>query len=349
VRAPGLAPARTGGSLRSTPSRVRTPGLSPVRGAGSLRSTTVIRLEGLRREFGDVVAVDQLDLEIAAGEIYGLIGPNGAGKTTTIRLACGLLTPTAGRVLIEGVDVGREPERAHQFIGYLSDSFAVYEDLRVWEYLDYFARAYRLPPAAVPRRIDEVIALVGLEVKREELTRGLSRGMRQRLGVARAIIHGPRVLWLDEPASGLDPKARIDLRAVLRGLRDAGTTIVVSSHILAELDGFCTSIGIMEQGRLVRSGTVAAMAGRPADTRVVRLAWADGGEPRARARLATHPGVADVAARGSEAIFRLAGGDAEMAALLADLVTAGVPVVFFGEIRESIEDVYMRISGHRVM
>jgi ABC-2 type transport system ATP-binding protein len=307
-----------------------------------------IRLAGLRREFGDVVAVDGLDLVIPAGEIYGLIGPNGAGKTTTIRMACGLLAPTAGRVLIEGIDVHREPERAHQFIGYLSDTFALYEDLLVWEYLDYFANAYRLPPAEVPARIDEVIRLVGLEGKRNELTRGLSRGMRQRLGLARAMIHHPRVLLLDEPASGLDPKARVDLRGLLRRLREAGTTILVSSHILSDLDGFCTSIGIMEQGRLIRTGTVAEISGRADAARTVRLAWMPGPHRVTIDRLGDHAGVADVTAREGEATFRFSGTDAELAALLATLVAAGLPVVFFGEMQQSIEDVYMRLSGHRV-
>jgi len=168
----------------------------------------MIHLEKLRKEFDELVAVNDLDVVIPEGEIYGLIGPNGAGKTTTIRMACGLLQPTDGRVFISGVDVHEEPERAQRFIGYLSDFFSVYDDLKVWEYLDYFAHAYKMPESEIPARIDEAIQQVGLEVKRDELIKGLSRGMKQRLGIARAVIHRPKVLLLDEPASGLDPKAR---------------------------------------------------------------------------------------------------------------------------------------------
>ena len=216
----------------------------------------MIQLINLRKEFDDLVAVDDLNLTIPEGEIYGLIGPNGAGKTTTIRMTCGLLTPTLGRALVNGIDVAQDPEHAQQYIGYLSDFFAVYEDLKVWEYLDYFAHAYKMPEADIPARITEVITQVGLEVKRDALIHGLSRGMKQRLGIARAIIHRPKVLLLDEPASGLDPKARLELRQLLRFLRDQGATILISSHILTELEGFCTSIGIMEKGRMVRSGRI---------------------------------------------------------------------------------------------
>ncbi len=233
----------------------------------------MIRLEKLRKEFDDLVAVNDLQVVIPEGEIYGLIGPNGAGKTTTIRMACGLLEPTGGRVFISGVDVHQEPERAQQFIGYLSDFFSVYEDLKVWEYLDYFAHAYKMPEAEIPARIDEVIHQVNLEVKRDEMIKGLSRGMKQRLGIARAVIHHPKVLLLDEPASGLDPKARMDLRNLLRGLCDQGTTVLISSHILTELEGFCTSIGLMEKGVMIRSGTIEEITAAETHYRVVRLSW----------------------------------------------------------------------------
>src|SRR5579864_1184343 len=186
----------------------------------------------VRKEFAEVVAVRDLDLIIPENEIYGVIGPNGAGKTTTIRLACGLLTPTLGKVRVAGVDVNQESERAHQYIGYLSDFFSVYEDLKVWEYLDYFAHAYKMAESTIPARITEVIRQVNLEVKRDAFIRGLSRGMKQRLGIARAIIHRPKVVLLDEPASGLDPKARIELRELLCSLRAEGATILISSHIL---------------------------------------------------------------------------------------------------------------------
>jgi ABC-2 type transport system ATP-binding protein len=308
----------------------------------------LIRLEKLRKEFDDVVAVDDVDLEVPAGEIFGLIGPNGAGKTTTIRMACGLLTPTSGRVFIAGTDPHREPERAQGDIGYLSDSFALYEDLRVREYLDYFAHAYRMPAADIARRIDEVLSVVGLDVKREGLIAGLSRGMKQRLGLARAFIHRPRVLLLDEPASGLDPKARLDLRNLLRQLRDGGTTVLISSHILSELEGFCTSIGLMEHGRMTRSGRLEAIAIAEDASRAIHLRWIGPHEGTVSQVLGSASGVSGVMVGGVEGAFRHTGSDEHLASLLAALVARGVTVVAFGEVKETIEDVYMRLSRHEV-
>jgi len=311
--------------------------------------TDVIRMTSLRKEFDDLVAVQGLDVAIPEGEIYGLIGPNGAGKTTTIRMACGLLEPTDGRVTVAGVDVHQDPERAQKFIGYLSDFFSVYEDLKVWEYLDFFAHAYKMPEAEIPARIDEVIRQVALEVKRDAMIKGLSRGMKQRLGIARAIIHNPRVLLLDEPASGLDPKARLDLRNLLSSLRDAGTTVLISSHILTELEGFCTSIGIMEKGQMIRSGTIAEISSAETTLRVVRLGWMGPGEAIVRARLGENPQVSGLMVQGAQAVFKFAGSEEELAAVLAGLVSAGVKVLSFGEVKQTVEDLYLKLSHHEVM
>jgi ABC-2 type transport system ATP-binding protein len=309
----------------------------------------MIELLKLRKEFDELVAVDDLEVTIPEREIYGLIGPNGAGKTTTIRMACGLLTPTAGRVRVCGVDVHQEPERAQQFIGYLSDFFSVYEDLKVWEYLDYFAHAYKMREAGIPARIDEVIQQVGLEVKRDVLIKGLSRGMKQRLGIARAVIHQPKVLLLDEPASGLDPKARMDLRNLLRSLCDQGTTILISSHILTELEGFCTSIGLMEKGRMVRSGTIDEITAAEASYRVVRLAWLGDSAAQVEGRLKAIANVSEVLVQRSEGVFRFAGPEDGLAAVLRELVSAGVPVVSFGEVKQTVEDLYLKLSRNEVM
>ena len=235
----------------------------------------MIRLENLSKEYDEVVAVRDLTLEIPEGEIYGLIGPNGAGKTTTLRMCCGLLEPTTGRVLVNNVDVHSDLELAQSQIGYLADFFSVYDDLEVWEYLDYFARAYKLDPATIPARVDEVIEEIGLESKRDSMVKGLSRGMKQRLGIGRAVIHRPKLLLLDEPASGLDPKARVELRQLLKRLRDHGATIVVSSHILPDLEDFSTSIGVMERGMMLRSGRVQELRDEVegADDRTIELGW----------------------------------------------------------------------------
>jgi ABC-2 type transport system ATP-binding protein len=307
----------------------------------------VIQLTNLRKEFDDLTAVYNLTLRIPKGEIYGLIGPNGAGKTTTIRMACGLLTPTAGGVSVSDIDVLAEPERAQQYIGYLSDSFSVYDDLKVWEYLDYFAHAYKMAEREIAGRLTEVIFQTGLEVKRDSLIRGLSRGMKQRLGIARAIIHRPKVLLLDEPASGLDPKARFDLRNLLRSLCGAGTTILISSHILTELEGFCTSIGIMERGHLVRSGRIEDVAAL--DFGTIHLGWLGDSASTVRSLLESHVRIANSKFDSNEGTFQFAGGDNELSEVLTSLVAAGVRVVSFTKTKQTVEDLYMKISQHEVM
>ncbi len=309
----------------------------------------MIRFAKLRKEFDTLVAVHDLEVEIPPGEVYGLIGPNGAGKTTTIRMACGLLSPTAGKVFVNGIDVHREPERAQAFIGYLSDFFSVYEDLKVWEYLDYFAHAYKLPESEIPARIDQVIAQVGLEVKRDAFIKGLSRGMKQRLGIGRAIIHRPKVLLLDEPASGLDPKARMDLRNVLLSLRDDGATILISSHILTELEGFCTSIGLMEKGNMVRSGRIDEIVADASPVRVVRLAWACDGHVTVESTLKAATHVSDVLVREHDGLFKFAGAEDELTDVLSALIGAGVRVTAFGEVKQTVEDLYVKLSRNEVM
>jgi ABC-2 type transport system ATP-binding protein len=309
----------------------------------------MIELVHLRKEYDSVLAVDDLTLTIPQGEIYGLIGPNGAGKTTTIRMASGLLAPTLGRALVAGVDVAQEPEKAQQYIGYLSDFFAVYDELKVWEYLDYFAHAYKMPESEIPARITEVIAQVNLEVKRDAMIRGLSRGMKQRLGIARAIIHRPRVMLLDEPASGLDPKARLELRNLLRSLRDQGATILISSHILTELEGFCTSIGIMERGRMVRSGSIEEVTAAASQTRLVRLSWVGDSLATLEETLQRDSRISDVKLAAGSGTFGFSGPEEDLASVLALLVAANVRVTSFGEVKQTVEELYMKLSTHEVM
>lgn len=309
----------------------------------------MIELLHLRKEYDELVAVQDLNLTIPQGDIFGLIGPNGAGKTTTIRMACGLLAPTLGKAMVNGIDVAAEPERAQQSIGYLSDFFAVYEDLKVWEYLDYFAHAYRVAESEIPDRVSEVIAQVSLEVKRDAMIRGLSRGMKQRLGIARAIIHRPKVLLLDEPASGLDPKARLELRNLLRSLRDQGSTILISSHILTELEGFCTSIGIMEKGRMVRSGRIDEVTAAENLARDLRLSWLDDATAILQQKLGGHAHVSNLQLGAGTGTFQFTGSDDALAQLLSDLIAAGVRVKTFAEVKQTVEDLYMKLSRHEVM
>jgi ABC-2 type transport system ATP-binding protein len=309
----------------------------------------MIELVNLRKEYDEIVAVRDVSLKIAEGEIFGLIGPNGAGKTTLIRMTCGLLNPTWGTVRVNGIDVHAEPERAQQYIGYLSDFFNLYDDLKVWEYLDYFAHAYKMNEAEIPARIDALIAEMGLEVKRDTLIRGLSRGMRQRLGIARAIIHRPKLVLLDEPASGLDPKARFELKQTLRKVRDGGATVVVSSHILPDLEDFCTSIGVMERGDMVRSGSLQAISMAEAPQRAIRVTWVGDGLSKMESVLGADARVSSLALEVRGGTFHFGGGDAALADLLQHAVTAGVAITSFSEVKQTVEELYMKISHNQVM
>src|SRR5438132_5238650 len=210
----------------------------------------------LRHEYDQTVALENLHLEIPQGEVYGLIGPNGAGKTTLSRVLATLLEPTYGQVRINGINVLEEPLKVHPLIGYMSEFFSLYDNMLVWEYLDHFARCYGVERRKREKLINEVLQLVSLDVRRDAEIRTLSRGMRQRLCFAKTLVHVPKVLLLDEPASGLDPAGRLEFRELLKQLHAMGRTVLISSHILIEMADFCTSIGIMEQGRLLASGRV---------------------------------------------------------------------------------------------
>lgn len=327
----------------------------------------MVRLENLTKEYdlppvkgkpAQVVAADRVNLQIADGEIYGFVGPNGAGKTTTLKMICGLLVPTSGSVEVQGIDVENRPEDAQQFIGYLADFFSLYDDMKVWEYLDYFARAYKMPDAQISARVTEVIAWVGLESKRDAFIQGLSRGMKQRLGIARAVLHNPPVLVLDEPASGLDPKARVELKDLLKNLNRQGKTILISSHVLSDLEEICTSVAIMEKGHLLRSGKLSSVmeqsaAATPAQRRI-RIRVASTGNELID-WLSKREGVSDAhpsanAAQGSSSVeFLFAGTDSALAALVRDLVMAGAPVFAVEGSSESFEQIYARLSGGEVM
>src|SRR6266849_2247593 len=216
----------------------------------------VIQIRHLRKEYKDLVAVKDLNLELEQGDIFGFIGPNGAGKTTTIKMLATLLIPTAGSAFVNGIDVVRHPEQIRSIVGYMPDFFGVYDDIKVWEYLDFFAAAYRIPRDKRPHIIDDVLVLTDLTVKKYAYVESLSRGMKQRLCLAKTLVHDPKVMLLDEPASGLDPRARIEIRELLKELKAMGKTIIVSSHILPELADFCNKIGIIEKGEMIISGDV---------------------------------------------------------------------------------------------
>jgi ABC-2 type transport system ATP-binding protein len=315
----------------------------------------MIQLENVTKEYdlptgkvGRLVAADHLTLDVPTGEVFGLVGPNGAGKTTTLKMVCGLMLPTAGRITVNNVDVERNPEAARQYIGYLADFFSVYDDLKAWEYVEHFALAYKLGPGKVRERVQEVIALMGLESKYDAMVGGLSRGMKQRLGIARAIVHDPPLLVLDEPASGLDPKARLELKELIRRLNRGGKTVLITSHVLSDLEEICTSVAIMEKGKLLRLGKIEDVMIGAGRTKRVRIKLAAAGFALG-AWLAGRPGVSEVKEEGLKAEMVFPGGDAELAALVRDAVNAGAPICGVEEKGESLEALFSRLSSGEVM
>jgi ABC-2 type transport system ATP-binding protein len=306
----------------------------------------MIEIRHLRKEYDQTVALDNLHLDIPQGEVYGLIGPNGAGKTTLIRVLATLLEPTYGHVRIAGIDLLEDPLRVHPLIGYMSDFFSLYENMLVWEYLDHFARCYGIERRRRQRLIDEVLELVSLEVRRDAEIRSLSRGMRQRLCFAKTILHQPKVLLLDEPASGLDPAGRLEFRELLKQLHAMGRTVVISSHILTEMADFCTSVGILEEGRLLASGRVAEILGQlqPGIQLEIQVA---AGLPQLLATLKAHPSVRQVEAVDGLVRCRWSAGREALPELHRNLVRAGVDLIALALKTDNLEDIYMRISGHR--
>src|SRR5512137_2554440 len=224
---------------------------------------------GLTRLYGSILAVDRLDLTVHKGDLFGFIGSNGAGKTTTLRILATFLAPSSGTAKILGHDVVNDADAVRHVIGYMPDFFGVYKDMEVTEYLDFFGACYKIPTAQREKTVNDVLELVGLTEKKGSLIGALSRGMQQRLGLARVLIHDPQLLLLDEPASGLDPRARIEMMAVLQELQRLGKTILISSHILSELQTLCNRVGIIEKGRLIYSGPVQGVRDQMAQGRVV--------------------------------------------------------------------------------
>src|SRR5437763_7808881 len=254
---------------------------------------SVVDIQHLRKDYRNLVAVKDLSLRLEQGDIFGFIGPNGAGKTTTIRMLATLLRPTAGSAFIAGYEITKDPEKVRAVIGYMPDSFGVYDDIKVWEYLDFFAAAYKLPRDERPGVIDSVLELTDLTGKKEAFVEELSRGMKQRLCLAKTLVHDPQVLLLDEPASGLDPRARVEIKELLKELRRMGKTILISSHILPELADFCNKIGIIEQGELVVSGEVGEIMRQMAGGQLYEVRLPAEDRPAALQLLAARSDVAD--------------------------------------------------------
>jgi ABC-2 type transport system ATP-binding protein len=310
----------------------------------------IIQINQLTKRYHRRPAVDQLDLSVDEGDIFGFVGPNGAGKTTTIRIMTTLLEPSHGDILIAGHSVRRDPRQVRRLVGYMPDVFGVYNDMLVWEYLDFFAACYHIPNTQRTGIITDLLELVDLSHRRDDPVESLSRGMKQRLSLARTLIHDPQVLVLDEPASGLDPRARVEIRELLVELSRMGKTVFFSTHILADVAEICTRVGIIEAGRLVAVGSLDELQRHLAPHRQVFITVLE----QVQAALALLPGlpgvisVAELPANnhpGSQRIqVNFQGDDSSLCSLLAALVRSGIPVVDFSEQHRDLEEVFMRTT-----
>ncbi|MFO0973158.1 MAG: ABC transporter ATP-binding protein [Phycisphaerae bacterium] len=305
--------------------------------------TAIIQTVNLTKRYGKTVALSNLQLEIQEGECFGYIGPNGAGKTTTIRILATLLQPTWGEAKVCGFTVGYESRKIRPLIGYVPDYFGAYEDMAVQEYLEFFAAAYHILGKQRARVVGDVLELTDLAYKRDALVNSLSRGMQQRLSVARVLLHDPKVLLMDEPASGLDPRARIEMRELLKELRRLGKTILISSHILPELADLCTTVGVLERGELLFHGPIGEIIRRAKLGSRVEVQVATGQE-RAAEVLRQLPTVRGVAADNGRLMIELDQETPDVSFIAKALLDAGLPIREIREEKVDLETAFMRLT-----
>lgn len=303
----------------------------------------MIKTENLSKDYGSLTAVDNLNLTIQQGDIFGFIGPNGAGKTTTMRILVTLLEPTHGTAFIDGLDVRKQGKKVRKLVGYMPDFMGVYDDLKVFEYLEFFAAAFAIERKKRKSIVDGVLELTDLQSKRSATVDSLSRGMQQRLGLARVLIHDPKVLILDEPASGLDPRARIEIRELLRELKRMGKTIMISSHILSELEEICDHVGIIEHGRMVFSGTLEEIRPRLGIESKVRVQVAKN-QDKAVELLSALPQIRQVQVI-DDYISVTFGDDQEGDGIIArTLVNGGLDVTFLQPEQLKLDDAFLQLT-----
>jgi len=303
----------------------------------------MITIEHLSKNYGKLQALQDLSLHIEEGKVFGFIGPNGAGKSTTMLILATLLAPSSGTASVAGYDVLKQPKQVRQSIGYMPDFFGVYDNLKATEYLDFYAGAYNIPVSKRKSLIADLLELVNLSGKADTYVDSLSRGMKQRLGLARCLVHNPDVLILDEPASGLDPRARIELREILKKLRSMGKTILISSHILPELAELCDQIGVIEKGQLIACDSIDNVDVQTRGISVLEIKALDHLD-RAEAVLMQSPFVKRLDNKRTHLRFHFTGSESDKAGILKELMAADVPVVFFGESKENLEDVFLAIT-----
>jgi ABC-2 type transport system ATP-binding protein len=308
----------------------------------------MIVVENLTKRYGKRTALDNVSFVVPEGEIFGFVGPNGAGKTTTLRILAALLEPTSGSAFIDGADVTKEPERVHSRLGYMPDFFGVYDQLSVAEYLDFYASCYRQSRQRRKVVVDNLLELVDLAERRDQPVDTLSRGLKQRVCLARALVHDPAVLLLDEPASGLDPRARVEMREILKELRSMGKTIVISSHILPELTELCTMIGIIDQGRMRATGAVQDVIQQLTSGRRLRIGVI-GKQSAAVALLSKLAAVRQVEVVNGAIEAAYDGEDATAADILQALTSGRIRVSEFSPLVGGLEDAFLRATSEEAV
>src|SRR5580765_2928096 len=302
-----------------------------------------VQTVGLTRTYGAMTALSNLDLTVNQGDLFGFIGSNGAGKTTTLRILATFLAPSAGQAIVLGHDVVRDADAVRHVIGYMPDFFGVYKDMEVTEYLDFFGACYKIPTVQREKTVNDVLELVGLSEKKGALIGALSRGMQQRLGLARVLIHDPKLLLLDEPASGLDPRARIEMMAILQELQRMGTTIIISSHILSELQTLCNRVAIIERGKLIYAGPVQGVRDQMSAGRVVWVKVVT--DPsRAIELLKARPEVSAAELTDGQIKVTLVNHEADHSVVAEALVQGGARLVELREDELGLEEVFMRVT-----
>lgn len=314
--------------------------------------STIIDIRELSKHFAKRKAVDRVNLTVEAGEVFGLVGPNGAGKTTTMRMLVTLLQPDRGEILVGGHSVRKASRQVRRMIGFMPDSFGVYGDMTVQEYLDFFGACYQIHPSKRQNLIKDLLELVDIGHRRDDMVDSLSTGLKQRLGIARVLIHDPSVLVLDEPASGLDPRARVEIRELLLEIARLGKTIIFSSHILADVAELCSRVGIMEAGKVVAVGTLEQLSERAVPHRLIRIAFLPSVEAETvQSFLSAYSGISTVELQegfgktkwvSMQAEFT--GDDDALQKLLADIIQQGLPIVHFSEETKNLEEVFMRTT-----
>lgn len=303
----------------------------------------MLTIKGLEKSYGKFKAVNGLDMHIDRGEIYGFIGPNGAGKSTTMKIVSGLLCPDSGEVYIDDIDAIKNNRKLKEKIGYMPDFFGAYDNLKVIEYMEFYASIYGIVGNDSKNLILDLLELVNLLDKKDAYVDVLSRGMKQRLCLARSLVHNPELLILDEPASGMDPRARFEMKGILKNLKDMDKTVLVSSHILSELSEICTSVGIIERGAMVYSGQIEELLNKMSNSNPIKIVVKDKKEEAIKL-IKEFNYVNKVKYDGNEILIYFRGQDEEIITILNRLVNNNIPVLSFGQISDNLEDIFMKIT-----